>query len=257
MTRSLSAKEHPMARKVKVIAHRGGREWAPENTMAAFRQALDLKVDGIELDVQRCATGELVVFHDDDVGRTTNGVGLVADISLGELRRLDAGSWFDKAFRGEQVPTLQEVLELVDGKCMLNIEIKNTPVSYENIEEDVVALLADYAHKESIIISSFDHYVLARLAEIAPEYKLAVLNDAVVLDLPAYLARFGALYYHPGFDSCRADVVEECHKNGIQVNSWTINGRKNWSRSLDLALDGIVTDDPEDLMVYLGRAVAV
>lgn len=245
------------AKSVKVFAHRGGREWAPENTMAAFRQAFDLRVDGIELDVQRCSTGELVVFHDEDLSRTTNGVGLVADVSFEELRRLDAGSWFDKEFKGEQVPTLEEVLNLVDGKCILNIEVKNAPVSYEGIEDDLLALIETYPHPETLIISSFDHYVLRNLAQKAPQYQLAVLADAVLIDLPAYAATFGARYFHPCFDSCRPDVVEQCHQAGIGVNPWTVNGRKAWSRALKMQVDGIVTDDPEDLMVFLGRAVAV
>src|SRR6476619_3892499 len=106
----------------KIIAHRGGREWAPENTLASFQKALDFGVDGMEFDVQRCATGELVIFHDEELSRTTNGVGLVRDCSLDELRRLDAGSWFDRPFKGERIPLLSEVLTLVAGKCELHIE---------------------------------------------------------------------------------------------------------------------------------------
>ncbi|HEY9713815.1 MAG TPA: glycerophosphodiester phosphodiesterase family protein, partial [Chroococcales cyanobacterium] len=90
-----------------IIGHRGGRRWAPENTLAAFEKCLDpdTRLDGIELDVQRCASGELVVIHDDDVGRTTNGVGQVRDISLDELKRLSAGLWFDRAFADQRIPT--------------------------------------------------------------------------------------------------------------------------------------------------------
>ncbi len=246
--------EAPQLRDVKVFAHRGGRMWAPENTMAAFANSLELGVDGIELDVQRCATGELVVIHDEDLSRTTNGVGLVIDTSFDELRRLDAGSWFDKEFRGEKIPLLSEVLELIDGKCLLNIEVKNAPVRYENIEEELVSLLEGYRHKETLIISSFDHYVLKRFNKLAAGYKLAVLGDSVMLDLPAYCHNLHAQYYHPGIDSCREDIINECHSAGIQVNPWTVNGRSAWGRAMNMGVDGIVTDDPEDLMVYLGRA---
>lgn len=246
--------EAPQWRDVKVFAHRGGRMWAPENTMTAFANSLELGVDGIELDVQRCATGELVVIHDEDLSRTTNGVGLVLDTTFEELRRLDAGSWFDKEFRGEKVPLLSEVLELVDGRCTLNIEVKNAPVRYENIEEDLVSLLESYKHKETLIISSFDHYVLKRFQELAPDYQLAVLADAVMLDLPEYCRALKADYFHPCIDTCRQDVVEGCHAAGIKVNPWTVNGRSAWGRAMNIGVDGIVTDDPEDLMVYLGRA---
>src|SRR6185437_179332 len=122
----------------QVIAHRGGREWAPENTMAAFRRSLDAGVHGIELDVQRCATGELVVFHDEDLSRTTNGIGLIKDCSLAELQRLDAGSWYEKQFAGERMPLLLDVLALINGKCVLNIELKNAPIAYPDIEEDLI-----------------------------------------------------------------------------------------------------------------------
>lgn len=246
-----------MNSKTKVFAHRGGREWAPENTMAAFELALDLHVDGIELDVQRCATGELVIIHDEDINRTTNGVGLVNDISLDELRRLSCGQWFDQYFAEQKVPLLQEVLDLVDGKCILNIEVKNAPVRYPDIEEELVNLLSDYKHRDTLIISSFDHYVLERVGNLAPDLKLGLLADCVLMDLPAYAKRLNTKYFHPGIDSLRADIVEECHAHGIEVNPWTVNGRQAWSRAIKMGVDGIVTDDPEGLMVLLGRAVAV
>lgn len=153
---------------VKIIAHRGGRDWAPENTLAAFRQSLDIRVDGIELDVQRCSTGELVVFHDEDLSRTTNGVGLVAHSSLDEIKRLSAGRWFDRSYADEKVPLLQEVLDLVDGKCVLHIEIKNTPIEYEGIEEELLELLSGYVHRDKVVVSSFDHPLLARLHALIP-----------------------------------------------------------------------------------------
>ena len=96
---------------------------------------MELGVDGIELDIQRCASGELVVIHDQDLGRTTNGVGLVSDVTYDEIHRLSAGQWFDIGYRSEKVPLLSEVLDMVAGKSILNIEIKNAPVSYGAIEE--------------------------------------------------------------------------------------------------------------------------
>ncbi len=109
--------------------------------MAAFRKSLEAGVFGIELDVQRCASGELVVFHDDTLDRTTNGAGLLTDCTIEELRRLSAGDWYDPEFRDEKVPTLQEVLALVDGQAVINVEVKNTPVDYPGIDDDLVALL--------------------------------------------------------------------------------------------------------------------
>jgi len=243
---------------VSVIAHRGGREWAPENTLRAFSYALELGVDGIELDVQRCASGELVVIHDHDLGRTTNGGGLVAEATLDEIRRLSAGLWFDKEFYNEKVPLLSEVLDLVAGQCLLNIEIKCAPVAYPDIEDDLVALLQDYSKPETILISSFDHPCMERLARLLPAdsaIKTALLADAILLDLSAYAARIKASYYHPNFTSLRPDIVDQAHAANLKVNAWTLNNRSQWAQAVKMGVDGIVTGDPEELMIFCGRAI--
>ena len=152
-----------MSKLPAVIAHRGGRDWAPENTLEAFRRTVQAGVDGVEFDVHRCATGELVVIHDDDLNRTTNGVGLVKDVTLPELKRLSAGLWFDNAFREERVPLLQEVLDLFDGNTLIDIELKNSPVGYEGIEEDLLREIEPYRSKLKLAVSSFDHHCLQRL----------------------------------------------------------------------------------------------
>lgn len=245
------------AENVQVFAHRGGRMWAPENTMAAFRRAVELGVDGIELDVQRCASGELIVIHDEDLERTTNGVGLVADISYDEISRLSAGLWFDQEFRDEKVPLLADVLDLVAGSLTVNVEIKNSPVAYPGIEEELLELLSSYGHSDKIIVSSFDHFVLERLKNLDSSLNLALLVDAVLLDMPQYAQRLGARFFHPCFSSCRQEVVEEAHAAGFKVNAWTLNKRREWSMALKMGIDGFVTDDPEGLMVYLRRAELV
>jgi len=243
---------------ISVIAHRGGREWAPENTLRAFTYALELGVDGIELDVQRCASGELVVIHDHDLSRTTNGGGLVAEASLDELKRLSAGLWLDKEFYAEKIPLLTEVLDLVSGQCLLNIEIKAAPVQFPDIEEELLALLEGYVHPETILISSFDHPCIERLAALLPQdsgIKTALLADAILLDLPAYAARLKASYYHPNFSTLRSDIVDQAHAAGLKVNAWTLNNRSQWAQAVDMGVDGIVTGDPEELMIFCGRAL--
>jgi glycerophosphoryl diester phosphodiesterase len=234
----------------QIIAHRGGRTWAPENTLSAFRQALALGVDGIELDVQRCASGELVVIHDEDLQRTTNGVGLIRDCTLDELKRLSAGLWYDKEFRDERVPTLAEVLELLQGKCVLNIELKNTPIEYAGIEDDLMEVIEGYP-LETLIISSFDHKLMDKMHKRAPELKIALLGSAVFLDVKQSATAIGAEYFHPEFDCLRADVVEEAHDAGLKVNVWTCNDVAKWRHCVKMGVDGIVTDDPEGLKQYL------
>lgn len=224
--------------------------------MEAFKLSLDAGVDGIEFDVHRCSTGELVVIHDDDVNRTTNGVGLVRDISYAELRRLDAGSWFHPKFSSARIPTLREVLDLVAGKIILNIELKNTPIDYPGIEEDLLLLLEDYP-KSTIIISSFDHKIIRRLSRIDGSLQLAVLADALFLDINKYALNLGARFWHPCFGSLREDAVEEAHQGGLKINAWTINSPKEWVAAVKMKLDGIVTDDPEGLIKMLERARAL
>jgi len=244
--------------KISVFAHRGGREWAPENTIRAFTNSLELGVDGIELDVQRCASGELVVIHDEDLGRTTNGGGLVCDSSLDEIKRLSAGLWFDKEFYSEKVPQLSEVLSLVAGQCVLSIEVKNAPVQYPGIEEDLLSLLETYSSPDKVILSSFDHYVLLRLRQLLPRdspIKLALLVDAILLDLPAYAAALKVDYLHPCFGSLRKDVVDQAHQAGLKVNTWTLNSRRQWIMATQMGVDGVATDDPEELMLAWGRAI--
>ncbi len=224
--------------------------------MAAFRKCLELGVD-IELDVQRCASGELIVIHDEDLSRTTNGVGQVCDINYDEINRLSAGLWFDSDFSGENVPLLSDVLKLISGQLNINVEIKNAPIAYDDIEEELLAMLADYGHGDKIIVSSFDHYVIQRLRALDSSLQLALLLDGVLVDMPAYAEKLGVNYFHPCLGSCRADLVEEAQAAGLKVNVWTANGRRAWSKALKMGVDGIVTDDPAGLMVLLGRAEIV
>lgn len=239
----------------KLFAHRGGRAWAPENTLSAFSKSLELGVDGIELDVQRCATGELVVFHDEELSRTTNGVGLIRDCTFDELRKLSAGQWYDDAFRNERIPSLQEVLDLINGQCILNIELKNTPIGYDGIDEDLLSVIESYPHQDQLIISSFDHKLLLKLHQNAPHLQLAILGAAVFLDLKELATKLGAGWFHPAFDCLRPDIVEEAHAAGLTVNVWTCNTPAEWRHCIRMSIDGIMTDDPSLLKQYLHRYV--
>lgn len=234
-----------------IIAHRGGRKWAPENTMVAFRKAIDWGVYGIELDVHRLKTGEIVVIHDDNVVRTTDGAGLIKDLSYRDARSLSAGLWFGEDFVGERIPLLEEVLDLADGQVVLNIEIKNAPIEYPGIELDLIKLLSQYSYPERIIISSFDHKVLSKLHKRAPHFALAILAEAIFVNIESYAKQVGATLWHPAFDCLRDYDVDEAHKAGLKVNAWTMNDPHQWSAGLEMGLNGIVTDDPKALTEFL------
>jgi glycerophosphoryl diester phosphodiesterase len=245
----------PEYRRPQIIAHRGGRKWAPENTLEAFKRSLEAGFDGIELDIQRCATGELLVFHDDELSRTTNGVGRISDFSLDELRSLDAGSWFSPEFSGISMPLLSEVLQLIDGRLTLHIEIKNAPFPFSGIEEELLSILAGYKHPEKIVISSFDHYCLSKISKLSVErrYKLAFLAEAILVDVAEYAKKLSASFYHPSTHVATATLVNEAHAAGLGVNVWTANTTFDWERLLKLGVDGIITDDPQGLAAFLER----
>jgi glycerophosphoryl diester phosphodiesterase len=247
------------------ISHRGGRHWAPENTLVAFKMSLDIGVEGLELDVQRCASGELVVIHDELVNRTTNGVGLVEQITYDELKRLDAGSfWHDEYedvgrvnFKGENIPLLKDVLDLVDGRAFVNVELKNTPIEYPGIEDDLIDLLSDYPHRDKIIVSSFDHRLMYSLKEKESGLSIALLADALFVNVVDLAKQIGADYWHPCFGSLRKEAVEEAHAAGLKVNAWTINTPREWAMALDWELDGVITDDPLVYKAFLERRKAL
>ena len=244
-----------MTVKPKLIAHRGGCEWAPENTLAAFKRSVEFAADGIELDVQRCASGELVVIHDVEISRTTNGVGYIRDISYSELRRLSAGSWFGDGveFASEYIPLLEEVLAVIDGKLTLHLEIKNAPIEYPGIEEDVLELLQYYKYPDKVVISSFDHRILKRIHEIEPGRKIALLADAYFLSIVDYAKQVGTTVWHPGFGNLRKEAVEAAHDVGMDVNTWTLNKPREWALALAMEVDGIITNDPVGLRNFLSR----
>jgi glycerophosphoryl diester phosphodiesterase len=243
---ALGAEHKPL-----VIAHRGGRKTTPENTLASFKHAIESGADGIELDIHKCKSGELVVIHDETVNRTSNGKGFVKDMTLAELQKLDAGSWFNEKFKGEKFPTLKEVFDLVDGKGIINIEIKNSPVAYPTIEKDLLSLLEGYKYPDKIVISSFDHNCLKRIHDKTNKYKLAFLDDAVIYDIGGYAKKIGASGWNPHFAELRPDVMAEANKVPIEVNVWTVNEKKDWQDMKDLNVHSIITDDPDGLIDWL------
>lgn len=243
----MSNKNYP-----KVVAHRGGRKWAPENTMAAFKKSLALKgIDGIELDVHRCSSGELVVIHDDLLQRTTNGVGLVKDCSYSELQKLNCGEWFDASFASERLPLLSDVLNLVDGQLVINIEVKNAPSGYPEVEHDLLAALKDYKHKDKIIVSSFDHYFLKDLRAADPTIQIGVLGAACIVDIKQYADKFGATCVANAFDCTLPAFVTDVQKAGMQIMLWTLNSALEWNMAIQWGVDAICTDDPEGLIKHL------
>lgn len=220
------------------IGHRGAKGHEPENTLPSFQKALDLNVDGIELDVHVCKTGELIVIHDFTVDRTTNGSGTVSELTLSEIKALRINGHIE-------VPTLEEVLELVGKKCLINIELKGRhtakPVSHL-IEKYI--LEKEYKY-EDFIVSSFQREELEMMYLVNPKVHLGVLSQASVTQALEWATAFSAKAIHPHFSLLTEENVQKTQEQGFKIYTWTINETEDIERIKTYNIDGIITDFPE------------
>ncbi len=230
---------------VKIWAHRGASGDAPENTLAAFQMAMDVGADGIELDVHFTKDRQVVVTHDDDTQRVTGYKGWIIDLTLAQLKKLDF-SYNMAAFKGETIPTLEEVLALIQpGRLNINIELKTNDENPNGLEEACQALVEKYSMEDRILYSSFNHYSLARMRSVAPHMKCGILYSNKPYRPWEYAASFGCSAVHPQFGSVNTPgYIEECHQAGIACNVWTVNSTQDIKAMLDLQVDGIITNYP-------------
>ena len=242
-----TAHPHPV-----VIAHRGASTDAPENTIAAFELALEQGADGIELDVHLSRDDHLVVFHDFTVERTTDGAGPVRGLTVRELKRLDAGGWRDRRFRGQRVQTLHEVLERFRERTRFWVELKGGTALYPGIEERVVSALEIYDVVDRTLVQSFDHEALRRIRTASPEIRSGALVERAPLD--------GALLRPGVVDAICPDVhvlsepeLSKIHEAGLACYVWTVNEPAQVDRLVGWGVSGVITDRPGALRARLGR----
>lgn len=241
-----------------VIAHRGASMYAPENTLAAFKLAIAQGADAIELDVDQCAGGDLVVIHDATVDRTTSEPGKVADLSLREIKELDAGSWFDVEFRGEQIPTLDEVFETVGRKIRINIELKNYTRLFDDLAVKVAHAVRAHHLEDWVFISSFNPFNFRKFKRLLPDVPVGLLTfpryaRPGLVGLVRRLAPFDAL--HPHVSDATPACIDRSHRAGMPVFAYTINEPDPMRRVLDAGIDGVITDDPRLAREILSQAV--
>jgi glycerophosphoryl diester phosphodiesterase len=236
---------------VMVIAHRGFSGEAPENTLAAFRKAIEVGSDMMELDVHFSKDGQVVVIHDDTLERTTNGRGKVADHTLQELKKLDAGSWFGSPFSGEQIPTLQEVLELAKGNILVNIEIKNEylgPYTISDLADGALQEVKRSRTAKQVIFSSFFPSAVERIREGNSHARVALLYHKSW----NILEEVTGGKPHPVLNLRRSflteDKIAEVHERGLKVNTYTVNSREEMERFIRWGIDGIITNHPDRLI---------
>ncbi|MDZ7267431.1 MAG: glycerophosphodiester phosphodiesterase family protein [candidate division KSB1 bacterium] len=240
------------------IAHRGARTCAPENTLAAFHAALAHGADGIEFDVRLCRSHEWVVFHDQRLGRTTNGHGYIRMTSLEKIRRLDAGIKFGEAFRSEPVPTLADALAMAGGRLLLNIEIK----AVSNIQTRKLARLLEllYRHEAAhkCVLSSFNPLILRKLAVLAPEVPTGLILTGHGLHGrtgPPVSRLTGVKGLHVHFKALTPRFLRAARERGLYLLVWGANEARQFRPLIDLGVDGIITDEPRALSQLLGRKI--
>lgn len=223
-----------------VIGHRAAAGLAPENTLAAVREALKAGVDCIEVDVWH-VDGELVVIHDSCVERTTNGVGYVEDFSLHDLRMLDAGQC-------QRVPLLEEVINLVHGRCNINIELKGPDCAEAAVEAVNAAVRTERWQRQQFILSSFDHTQLRRVRELDPAIRCGLLLCGAPDDLAAYVRDLGVFSVHFSRDFARPEWIQSVQAAGCWAFVYTVNDISEAARLRAAGVDGFFTDFPPRLL---------
>ncbi len=231
----------------KIFGHRGFSGKYPENTMLAFRKAVELGIDGIELDVHFSKDKELVIIHDELIDRTTNGTGLVADYTLKELKEFDASATFTGVYGKNEIPTLREYFELVKDlpNFVTNIELKTGVNEYHGIEKAVLDMINEYNLKDRIIISSFNHFSVLRFKELCPEMKCGFLEESWIVDMGAYTKKHGIECVHPIFCNLTDEHYAEMKANGRAVNTWTVNEKEDMRRLMSMGVDTIIGNFPD------------
>ena len=220
------------------IGHRGACGYEPENTLRSFRKALELDVDMIELDVHRCRSGDLVIIHDNRVDRTTNGRGYVSEMELEELRSLDAG-------KGERIPILREVLDMIGGRVAVNIELKG-----EGTAKPVFDMVEHYVREQNwsyddFMVSSFNHYELLEFVEMNSSVRIGALMEGIPLGYAEFAEKLNAYSINISRDFVNKTIINDAHNRGMRIFVYTVNNQNEYDRMTSIGVDGIFTDFPD------------
>jgi glycerophosphoryl diester phosphodiesterase len=239
-----------------IIAHRGDKIHAPENTLAAFRRAAENGADAIEFDVKLTADGQVIVLHDPTVDRTTNGTGKISNLPLASVKELDAGGWFSETYRGECIPTLDDVLETVGKNLHINIELTNYATPFDSLVPKVVDLVKKHGVQNRMLFSSFFARNLQVTRSLLPDVPCGLLCMRGKLGAWARTISWRGDYFalHPYFTDVNPGLVYRVQAAGKRVHVWTVNPEEDLKRMVGLGVDAIITDDPVLALRLLGRA---
>ena len=221
------------------IGHRGAKGHIAENTLESIQKAINLGVDGVEIDVFRCASGEIVVFHDKKLDRLTNSTGFIEEMTIDALNNVLVEGKY-------KIPTLEEVLTLIDGNILLNVELKG-----KNTAKKTALILEKFVsntkwESNQLIVSSFDWDELIIFKNENTDIPIGILNDKNTLNEVLDIAmKLDAVAIHPNFSSLNQEIVNTIHDSGFKIYSWTINAPEEIDRAITFGIDGIITDFPD------------
>jgi glycerophosphoryl diester phosphodiesterase len=220
------------------IGHRGAKGHKPENTLISFEKAIDFNVDGIELDVHLSLDGKLIVIHDETIDRTTNGKGFVNQLLLQEL----------KSFRIEnkyEIPTLTEVLDLVNERCFINIELKGIGTAKSVVDLVERYILDKKWNYTDFLVSSFDWKMLEEVQLLNPKIRIGVLTEESVEEALAFAKKTKAFSIHPDYVLLSKENVALMQENGFEVYPWTVNSKEDIQKIKSFNVNGIISDFPD------------
>jgi glycerophosphoryl diester phosphodiesterase len=231
---------------MKIIAHRGASGEFPENTLLAFEQAIVQQCDGIELDVQYHHSGELILLHDYYLDKTTNGQGKINRYTIEQLQALDAGN-------GESIPTLAQALKIINGRCLVNIEVKSSITDIGSLDKIIPALThcVEQAIKENsflwshFIISSFNHPLLNEIKQQAPKFNTAALIASYPQNLCQFAEKLNVISVNPSIEIVNKALVKDAHQRGFKVWVYTVDKAEDIAACIDMKVDGIFTNYPK------------
>lgn len=229
-----------------IWAHRGASAYAPENTIPAFQKAIEMKADGVELDIQLTKDDRIVVIHDETIDRTSTGSGWVKDMTLAELRKFNYNKTHPE-FEHADIPTMDEVLDLLKPTDLtIDIELKTGIVFYDHLEEKILALVKEKGMEDRVNYSSFNHYTCRRIKELKKDAYVGFLYADGPIDMPAYAKKYGMDAINPAVYNLQyPDVAKDCAKKSLDINVWTVDEPEHIRKCIDLGVKTIITNRPD------------
>lgn len=233
---------------MKIIAHRGFSGVYPENTMLAFRKAIEIGADGIELDVHLSKDGQVMIIHDEALKRTTGLDGVISDYTRSELEKISAGKTKNDEFGFTPIPSLEEYLAFMaeHKDKFTNIELKTAPVYYPEIEEKTLELVRKFDLEKNIIYSSFNWLSIERMQRLGTISETGLLFSGMKLYNQAHIIKsLGINYFHPDFNDLTDEIVKSYLDNKVGLNVWTVNEIEDMKVCLSWNIDGLITNFPD------------